>query len=120
MPVMLASDRERLSKLMEDERPMQLIDLVGSEASGSLFEAMPVNSKLIVAGNMSNARLSISTTEFFMHNKRISGFCFERHMAALDSDRRRELMRIVEEDINADGEYFGIRDCKEFAFEQWD
>ena len=81
---------------------------------------MPANSELIVVGNLSNASLKLSTTEFFMHNKRVRGFNFEQHMGQLEAETRRELMRIVEEDINAGGEYFGIRDCKEYPVEDWD
>ena len=118
VPVVLAADKERLAKVIAEERPMHLVALAGSEAG--VFEAMPPGAEMVVAGNMANASLSLATTELYMHAKRIQGFNFERHIASMDKERRRELMRIVEEDINAGGEYFGIRGCKEFEFEEWD
>lgn len=120
LPLILLSDKERLSTLLNDLKPLYLLDLVGSEASGSLFEQMAANSELLVVGNLSNASLKLSTTEFFMHNKGVRGFNFEHHMNQLEPQRRKELMRIVEEDINSGGEYFGIRNCKEYRVEDWD
>jgi NADPH:quinone reductase-like Zn-dependent oxidoreductase len=107
-------------ELIEKEKPLVLIDLVGSERSGSLFERMPANSEMIVVGNLSNERLKLSTTEFFMHNKRLRGFNFERFLTEeVSEERRRELLKIIEDDINSGGEYFGLKEFKEFRLEDW-
>lgn len=111
---------ENYLKAIEEEKPMFLIDLVGSEKSGTLFEQMPANSEMIVLGNISNASLKLSTTEFFMHNKRIRGFNVISYIRdEMKDERRRDLMKIIEDDINSGGEYFGASIAKEFRLEDW-
>ena len=37
----------------------------------------------------------------------------------MKDERRRDLMKIIEGDINAGGEYFGASIAKEFRLEDW-
>lgn len=75
---------------------------------------------MILLGNISNASLKLSTTEFFMHNKRIRGFnmpSYFRH--ELSEERRKQLFGIIQDDINEGGKYFGATIAKEFKFDEF-
>ena len=76
---------------------------------------------MILLGNLSNQCLKLNPTEFFMHNKRIRGFNLTDYVRReLSEERRKQLIGIIEEDINAGGEFFGAKIAKEFRFaEDW-
>ena len=104
----------------EGFNPSFLIDAVGSELSGCLFEKMRPGSEMILLGNLSNACLKLSTTEFFMHNKRLRGFNLQSYFRdELSADRRKQLFQIIQDDINAGGEYFGAAIAREFKFDEF-
>ena len=55
-----------------------------------------------------------------MHNKKIRGFNLDSYIREeLTAERRRKLMDIIEEDINAGGRYFGAKIGKEFSLNDW-
>ncbi len=78
--------------VLEEMKPLSLIDLCGSEWSGRLFSCMPPGSHLLLAGNVEGADLKISSKEFYMHNKKIRGFDLESYVRdELDEERRKHL-----------------------------
>jgi len=75
---------------------------------------------MILLGNLSNADLKICTSDFFMSNKRIRGFNLVYYLRdEVSEERRRQIYKIVEDDINAGGEYFGAKIAKEFKLEDY-
>ncbi len=81
---------------------------------------MPPNSEMILMGNLSNASLTLSTTEFFMHNKRIRGFNLEDHLRDEISEERRHLFfKIVQDDFNHGGKIFNCDVAKQYRFEEY-
>jgi hypothetical protein len=99
-------------------KPFCFIDLCGSEWSGRLFSCMPRGSHMLLAGNVEGADLKISSTEFVMHNKKIRGFDLESYVRdELDEEGRKHLFKIIQDDINSGGEYFGSEIGQEFKLD---
>ena len=104
--------------LVDEMKPSCFIDLCGSEWSGRLFSCMPRGSHMLLAGNVEGADLKISSTEFVMHNKKIRGFDLESYVRdELDEEGRKHLFKIIQDDINSGGEYFGSEIGQEFKLD---
>ena len=104
--------------LIDEMKPLCFIDLCGSEWSGRLFTCMPRGSHMLLAGNVEGADLKISSTEFVMHNKKIRGFDLESYVRdELDEEGRKHLFKIIQDDINSGGEYFGSEIGQEFKLD---
>jgi NADPH:quinone reductase-like Zn-dependent oxidoreductase len=112
---------KRFSSVLEDLKPKFLVDVCGSDWSGLLFERMPAYSVMILLGDLANQKLRLNTTEFFMHNKLIRGFNLEHYVREeLTEERRKFFFKIIQEDINSGGEFFGNKNiAKEFKLSEW-
>ena len=113
---------DKLSGLISNYQTSFLIDTVGGDQSGRIFERMPANSEMVFLGNLSKDEyLKFNATEFFLHNKKLRGFNLEEYMKEELSEMRRiEFFKILAEDFKSGGKYFGDNNIvKEFKLEQW-
>ena len=117
-----ADFEKNFCKFIEEFKPRFLVDAVGGEMSGRIFEKMPMCSEMILLGNLSNESLKLNATEFFMHSKRIRGFNLEDYFyRELPEDRRKHFVEIIQDDFNKNsGELFGkVSIAKELKFDEW-
>lgn len=123
-----SSFKDDFCGMIEKYKPNFLIDTVGGEMSGKLFSWMPSQSEMILVGNLSSQDMSLCTTEFFIHNKRIRGFNLEDYLRDEVSDdnrifnftyNRKRFFQIIQDDINSGGKIFGATIAKEMNLDQW-
>ena len=112
---------KRFTTLCDDLKPKFLVDVCGSEWSGLLFERMPAFSVMILLGDLANQKLRLNTTEFYMHNKLIRGFNLDHYFREeLTEERRKFFFKIIQDDINSGGEFFGNKNISgQYKLNEW-
>ena len=111
---------DKFCSMLDELKSTILIDCVGGEIFGRIFSLMPECSEMILMGNLSNEDLKLSTTEFFLNNKRIIGFNILRYASEeLSDDRRKEFFKWIQDDINSGGKIFGAKIAREMNLDEW-
>ena len=92
---------KRLAEACQGKKNVTALDAVGGIFSGTLFNALPENSHLVVYGGLSNEAVgNIDTIDLIFNNKSIRGFNLNHYVADLkknkDFDRvTKRLMQMV-------------------------
>lgn len=81
---------------------------------------MPDKSEMLAVGNVSSSSINLSTTDFFMHSKKISGFNLIKYMREdLSTDKKKQFFKFIQDDINSGGKMFSTMIAKEMKLEEW-
>jgi len=75
---------------------------------------------MLLLGNLANEDFRLNSSEFYIHNKMIRSFRLENFWSTkLTEEKRKEFLKLVQDDFNSSGKMFRSTIAKEMPLSEW-
>ena len=108
---------DRLKKAIDEVKPQLFFDYIGGELPAKIFEMMPLESDLNIAGNLTLSPVPINTLNVVTMDKTMSSFHLYRWLKTLKD--RTEFDKMVATDLKEGGKIFGQPVVKIMKLTDW-